>query len=206
MTRAEMTQAVMPRAERSAGPLLLGVRHHGPGSARAVRAALDAARPQAVLVEGPPEADALLPLAADERMRPPVALLAHAVDDPGQAAFWPLAAFSPEWIAIRWALEHGVPVRFIDLPAANSLAMTQENGNGEGDEDRDGGSEEDGERTVRRGRRARSRGPRSTPSACSPGRRATTTRSAGGRTSSNTAPGTARPSTRGHRSPPSPRR
>ncbi|MFD7491966.1 DUF5682 family protein [Streptomyces sp. NPDC059832] len=115
----------MTRAERPAGPLLLGVRHHGPGSARAVRAALDAARPRAVLVEGPPEADALLSLAADERMRPPVALLAHAVDDPGQAAFWPLAAFSPEWVAIRWALERGVPVRFIDLPAANSLAMTQ---------------------------------------------------------------------------------
>ncbi|MFF3953035.1 DUF5682 family protein [Streptomyces sp. NPDC001890] len=115
----------MTGAARPAGPLLLGVRHHGPGSARAVRAALDAARPPAVLVEGPPEADALLPLAADERMRPPVALLAHAVDDPGQAAFWPLAAFSPEWIAIRWALEHGVPLRFIDLPAANSLAMAQ---------------------------------------------------------------------------------
>ncbi|MFE2937235.1 DUF5682 family protein [Streptomyces sp. NPDC059278] len=130
-----MPQIETTWAERPAGPLLLGVRHHGPGSARAVRAALDAARPRAVLVEGPPEADALLSLAADERMRPPVALLAHAVDDPGQAAFWPLAAFSPEWVAIRWALEHRVPVRFIDLPAANSLAMTQ--GNGEGDEDRD---------------------------------------------------------------------
>ncbi|MFJ2089845.1 DUF5682 family protein [Streptomyces sp. NPDC087901] len=111
---------------RPPGPLLLGVRHHGPGSARAVRAALDAARPQAVLIEGPPEGDALLPLAADEQMRPPVALLAHAVDDPGRAAFWPLAAFSPEWVAIRWALAHGVPVRFIDLPAAHSLAMTEE--------------------------------------------------------------------------------
>ncbi|MEV6163712.1 DUF5682 family protein [Streptomyces sp. NPDC052052] len=115
----------MTGAERGAGPLLLGVRHHGPGSARAVRAALEAARPQAVLVEGPPEGDALLPLAADEQMRPPVALLAHAVDDPGVAAFWPLAAFSPEWVAIRWALVHDVPVRFIDLPAANSLAMTE---------------------------------------------------------------------------------
>ncbi|MFE9814920.1 DUF5682 family protein [Streptomyces sp. NBC_00236] len=111
---------------RPSGPLLLGVRHHGPGSARAVRAALDAARPQAVLIEGPPEGDALLPLAADEQMRPPVALLAHAVDDPGRAAFWPLAAFSPEWVAIRWALAHGVPVRFIDLPAAHSLAMADE--------------------------------------------------------------------------------
>ncbi|MCX5341414.1 DUF5682 family protein [Streptomyces atratus] len=141
----------MTRAARSAGPLLLGVRHHGPGSARAVRAALEAARPRAVLIEGPPEGDALLPLAADEQMRPPVALLAHAVDDPGQAAFWPLAAFSPEWVAIRWALAHGVPVRFIDLPAANSLAMAQaaerktdRHGDGDGEADGNGGVDGDG--------------------------------------------------------------
>ncbi|MFG2712743.1 DUF5682 family protein [Streptomyces goshikiensis] len=104
------------------GPLLLGVRHHGPGSARAVRAALDAARPAAVLIEGPPEGDALLALAADPGIRPPVALLAHAADDPGRAAFWPLAGFSPEWAAIRWAQARDVPVRFIDLPAAHTLA------------------------------------------------------------------------------------
>ncbi|MFJ2232725.1 DUF5682 family protein [Streptomyces sp. NPDC087859] len=107
-------------------PLLLGVRHHGPGSARAVRAALEAARPRVVLIEGPPEADALIPLAADEDMRPPVALLAHAVDEPGRSAFWPLAEFSPEWVAIRWALEHEVPARFIDLPATHSLAWEAE--------------------------------------------------------------------------------
>lgn len=105
-----------------AGPLLLGVRHHGPGSARAVRAALDAARPRVVLIEGPPEADALVALAADEDMRPPVALLAHAVDEPGRSSFWPFAEFSPEWVALRWALAHGVPARFIDLPAAHTLA------------------------------------------------------------------------------------
>ncbi|MFF5182732.1 DUF5682 family protein [Streptomyces sp. NPDC000345] len=109
-------------ADDSRWPLLLGVRHHGPGSARAVRAALEAARPRTVLIEGPPEADALLPLAADREMRPPVALLAHAVDEPGRSAFWPMAEFSPEWVALRWALEHGVPARFIDLPAAHTLA------------------------------------------------------------------------------------
>ncbi|MFD5267090.1 DUF5682 family protein [Streptomyces sp. NPDC058335] len=108
--------------------LLLGVRHHGPGSARAVRRALDAARPRTVLIEGPPEADALIPLAADEDLRPPVALLAHAVDEPGRSAFWPMAAFSPEWVAIRWALEHGVPARFIDLPAAHTLAWQRKAG------------------------------------------------------------------------------
>ncbi|MEU5340684.1 DUF5682 family protein [Streptomyces sp. NPDC020766] len=110
------------------GPLLLGVRHHGPGSARAVRAALEAAGPRTVLIEGPPEADALIALAADEDMRPPVALLAHVVDEPGRSAFWPLAEFSPEWVAIRWALEHGVPARFIDLPATHTLAWGREEG------------------------------------------------------------------------------
>ncbi|WP_420035187.1 DUF5682 family protein [Streptomyces sp. cg28] len=115
------------------GPLLLGVRHHGPGSARAVRRALDEAGPAAVLIEGPPEADGLVPLAAEPDMRPPVALLAHVVDEPGKSAFWPFAEFSPEWVAIRWALEHKAQVRFIDLPAAHSLALRDpESPGGEG--------------------------------------------------------------------------
>ncbi|MGX1313995.1 hypothetical protein RKD24_004114 [Streptomyces calvus] len=120
----------------TATPLLLGVRHHGPGSARAVRAALEEARPGVVLIEGPPEADPLIPLAAAEDMRPPVALLAHAVDEPGRSAFWPLAEFSPEWVALTWALHHGVPARFIDLPATHTLAW---DGNGNGDSDGNGG-------------------------------------------------------------------
>ncbi|GAA2576268.1 DUF5682 family protein [Streptomyces tubercidicus] len=124
------------RGERTAnrgGPVLLGVRHHGPGSARAVRAALEQCTPSAVLIEGPPEADELVPLAAQEGMRPPVALLAHVQDDPGRAAFWPLAEFSPEWVAMRWALAHDVPVRFIDLPAAHSLAWGDDEATADGE-------------------------------------------------------------------------
>ncbi|MHB9759310.1 DUF5682 family protein [Streptomyces sp. BYX5S] len=115
------------------GPTLLGVRHHGPGSARAVRTALDATEPRVVLIEGPPEADGLVPLAAEADMRPPVALLAHVVDEPGKSAFWPFAEFSPEWVAIQWALGRDVPVRFIDLPAAHSLALRGEDDRDEGD-------------------------------------------------------------------------
>lgn len=88
-----------------------------------MRAALDAYRPAAVLIEGPPEADALTALAAAPAMRPPVALLAHVADDPARAAFWPFAEFSPEWVAMRWAAEAGAAVRFIDLPAAHTLAL-----------------------------------------------------------------------------------
>ncbi|WP_242609018.1 DUF5682 family protein [Actinomadura formosensis] len=103
---------------------VFGVRHHGPGSARALRGALEEFKPDAVLVEGPPEADPIVELAGDPGMVPPVALLAYSPAPDGgghKAAFWPFAEFSPEWQAIRYALGAGVPVRFCDLPAANQL-------------------------------------------------------------------------------------
>jgi hypothetical protein len=99
---------------------ILGVRHHGPGSARAVRAALGALAPDMILIEGPPEAAPLLDHV--NSLVPPVAILAHAPDRPGRAAFWPFADFSPEWQAIRFAAAAGLPVRFVDLPAATVLA------------------------------------------------------------------------------------
>jgi len=102
-----------------------GVRHHGPGSARSLREALEAQRPDVVLIEGPPEADSLVGLAAEEQMQPPVALLGYVPGEPKTAAFWPFAVFSPEWQAISYALAAGVPVRFCDLPAAHQLAITE---------------------------------------------------------------------------------
>ncbi|WP_328988934.1 DUF5682 family protein [Kribbella sp. NBC_01245] len=101
---------------------LFGIRHHGPGSARALATALAELRPDVVLIEGPPEADKVVELAASEEMEPPVALLAYAVDDSARAAFWPFAVFSPEWQAVRYGLAAGVPVRFCDLPAAYQFA------------------------------------------------------------------------------------
>ena len=106
------------------GPRLYGIRHHGPGSARSVREALTELSPDVVLIEGPAEADELVPLVGDPEMQPPVALLGYAPGAPNKAAFWPFAVFSPEWQAIRYALGAGVPVRFCDLPAACQLAMS----------------------------------------------------------------------------------
>src|SRR5690242_6942648 len=68
---------------------LFGIRHHGPGSARSVREGLKELRPDCVLVEGPPDADALLPLLAHEEMTPPVALLVYAADRPSKAVYYP---------------------------------------------------------------------------------------------------------------------
>lgn len=101
---------------------VLGIRHHGPGSARSVAAELDRLKPSAVLIEGPADADPLLALAADPGLVPPVALLAYAPEAPRVSAFWPFAVFSPEWQALAWAAANGVPARFCDLPAGMVLA------------------------------------------------------------------------------------
>jgi Family of unknown function (DUF5682) len=105
--------------------LLLGVRHHGPGSARSVVTELDRVRPSVVLIEGPADADPLLGLAAAPGMSPPVALLGYAPDEPRVSAFWPYAEFSPEWQALLWAARAGVPARFCDLPAGAVLARAE---------------------------------------------------------------------------------
>jgi hypothetical protein len=100
-----------------------GIRHHGPGSAAGLRAALEATPPAVVLVEGPPDADALLPFVLHAAMVPPVALLVYNPADLKQASFFPFAEFSPEWVAIRFALERGIPVRFMDLPMSHAFAL-----------------------------------------------------------------------------------
>lgn len=101
---------------------LLGIRHHGPGSARAVQRSLEAEPPQIVLIEGPREADAIVGLVAHPQMQAPVTMLGYAVDQLHKAAFYPFASFSPEWVAMRWAGDAEIPVRFIDLALANTLA------------------------------------------------------------------------------------
>ena len=102
---------------------VFGIRHHGPGSSRSLLRALDDFEPDAVLVEGPADANPLIGLSVADGMQPPVALLAYVADDPAVAAFWPFAVFSPEWQAMTWACRHDVHVAFCDLPAASSLAL-----------------------------------------------------------------------------------
>ena len=118
---------------------VFGIRHHGPGCARALREALDALGPDIVLVEGPPDAHEVLPLLTHAAMRPPVALLIYAPEAPQRAVFYPFTVFSPEWQALSFALTQGVPARFIDLPQTSSSpwrAQTEEPAETPRDEER----------------------------------------------------------------------
>ncbi|MDE6217193.1 DUF5682 family protein [Bacteroides sp.] len=105
---------------------LLGIRHHGPGSCRNILQELERIRPDLILLEGPAEAEALMPFIADGQMEPPVALLGYQPDAPQNAVFYPFADFSPEWQALRYALRENVTLRFFDLPLVHSLAFEAE--------------------------------------------------------------------------------
>jgi hypothetical protein len=120
---------------------LLGIRHHGPGSARAVLHALEANPPDCLLVEIPADAEDLIKFMAgneaDETgsaelitphpssLTPPVAMLIYDPKDLGRASYLPFASFSPEWVAIRFALERNIPVRFMDLPVELNFALDE---------------------------------------------------------------------------------
>lgn len=105
---------------------ILGIRHHGPGSARNVRQFLEEMKPDIVLVEGPPDADGILQWVGKEALQPPVAILAYQPDDPKHAVFYPFAEFSAEWQAILYARQNNIPVRFMDLPVTHLLAIEKQ--------------------------------------------------------------------------------
>jgi hypothetical protein len=109
-------------------PLLapvFGVRHFSPAAALHLRRWLDERSPEVVLIEGPSDATDQLKHLAHAQTRPPVALLAFTKARPVRSILYPMAAYSPEWVALRWALESRREVRFIDLPAVVFLDLHQ---------------------------------------------------------------------------------
>jgi hypothetical protein len=100
---------------------IFGIRHHGPGSARSLRQALETLQPDTILIEGPPDAESILPLLASPAMQPPVALLIYVPDKPQDCVYYPFAIFSPEWQALHYGLTNNIPVRFMDLPLAHRM-------------------------------------------------------------------------------------
>lgn len=108
---------------------ILGIRHHGPGSARSVCRALQQIQPDCILIEGPPDANALIAQLQHPDFKPPVALLLNTPiqkDDKPQAAFYPFAEFSPEWQALRYAIQQQIAVEFMDLPLTHRFALEKQ--------------------------------------------------------------------------------
>lgn len=91
-----------------------------------MRESLESLSPDCLLVEGPPDAEAVLSFAVHAEMKPPVALLIYDPEKPQRAVYYPFAVFSPEWQAIQYGLSAKVPVRFMDLPQTIQMGMAAE--------------------------------------------------------------------------------
>ncbi len=147
------------------GPLTwFPVRHHSPAAARHVRALIEQRRPKLVLIEGPWQANHVIPHLVDRATRPPVAVYCSYRDDddvlglagvaspapdvPARFSCWyPLLDYSPELVAIRAAAKLGAEVAFIDLPFQAGIRPRVEEGEDGDDHDHD--HEREGERDLR---------------------------------------------------------
>ena len=109
------------------------VRHHSHSVARHLATALRQRKPKMIFIEGPYEANDLIPFVVDAKTEPPVAIYSSYRDDdnvlglngiaspaaeiPARFAAWyPLTAYSPEYVAMKLAAAIGAEVVFIDLP------------------------------------------------------------------------------------------
>jgi hypothetical protein len=121
------------------------VRHHSPAVARHLETAILRRRPRVVFIEGPSEANDLIPHLVDPKTKPPVAVYSSYRDDdnvlglagiaspaedvpPRFAVWYPLMAYSPEYVAMLAAKKVGADVVFIDLPHHALIKPAGQNG------------------------------------------------------------------------------
>src|SRR5439155_9112571 len=100
-----------------------------PAVARHLETVIHERRPKIVFIEGPHEANELVPHLVDSKTKPPVAIYSCYRDDANVlgygdtagkearfAVWYPMLAYSPEYVAIQAAHKVGAAVVFMDLP------------------------------------------------------------------------------------------
>lgn len=118
------------------------VRHFSAAAAVHVEEVIGLLQPDAVLVEGPDDATALLPALVDEGTEAPVSVLSTWVDKRNQhglngvltasaevpvryRGWWPFVRYSPELVALRAGAAIGAELGFIDAPLRATLPFQQ---------------------------------------------------------------------------------
>lgn len=122
------------RSEEMAEIMLLPVRHHSPACSFQTGRVIDEWKPSAVLIEGPDNANALLPVMTDEETKGPFAIYYSYHDKTGKISeekehykcYYPFLEYSPELTALRAAARKGISAAFIDLPYGDILAASSE--------------------------------------------------------------------------------
>ncbi|MDE5558590.1 MAG: hypothetical protein K2J32_13070 [Ruminococcus sp.] len=114
--------------------LFFPVRHHSPVCSYQLIRTIKEYQPEIILIEGPENANSLIPVLTDEKTKPPVAIYYYykdtkkLVSDDGTdyKCYYPFLYASPEYNAMKQAKYMGIPAEFIDLPYCDILINTTE--------------------------------------------------------------------------------
>lgn len=131
---AVVSQAPAAGWEDLSGPLMyFPIRHHSPVCAFHLKKAIEAYEPDCILIEGPENAQEMIPVLSHGETKAPVALYYFYKDKKGLLSgekedyrcYYPFLDCSPELVALREAKRREIPARFIDLPYGEILLGTK---------------------------------------------------------------------------------
>lgn len=120
------------RSKEMAEIVLLPVRHHSPACAFHVERLIEKLQPGVILVEGPDNADGLIPVMVHEETKAPFAIYYSYHDQSERISeekahykcYYPFLDYSPELAAFRAGKRLGIQTAFIDLPYGDILASS----------------------------------------------------------------------------------
>lgn len=115
--------------------LYFPIRHHSPVCSYHLRKTIESYQPDCILVEGPQNANHLIPVLTDEETILPIAFyyfykdVEKAVSEEAAhyKCYYPFLETSPEYQALREAKKRGIQAKFIDLPYGEILTHTAQN-------------------------------------------------------------------------------
>ncbi|MDE7121761.1 MAG: hypothetical protein K2O42_06335, partial [Oscillospiraceae bacterium] len=112
--------------------ILFPIRHHSPVCSYHLRQMIQDYQPEMILIEGPENANGLIPVLTDEKTQLPAAIYYFYKDKKKYVSedaedyhcYYPFLYASPEYQAIRQAKKLQIPAKFIDLPYSEILIHT----------------------------------------------------------------------------------
>lgn len=122
------------RGQEMAEIIYMPIRHHSPACAWHVKRLVEKEKPDCILVEGPENANALIPVMTHPETQAPFAVYYSYRDRKGYISeekedykcYYPFLDSSPELAALRAGTENGIPASFIDLPYGEILIACAE--------------------------------------------------------------------------------
>jgi len=106
---------------------ILGIRHHGVGSAINTIQMLNQFQPDHIIIEGPAELMKSIDEVDLQEITPPIAILAYDTKDLSNSLFYPFAIYSPEWQGLLYAKKHNISIQMADMPLKHTLALQKSN-------------------------------------------------------------------------------